>query len=120
MMNNFWNQRRLLLNVMQGFLKQAGEATPKTSPYGREAVNALKYYQMYYSVHKKLVYGESIAQTNQFIMSLAADVGFTARSTVYAPDLQYKGYWTEVDPRAYHPIAQGAVILKHAEKENFD
>ena len=39
-------------------------ASPKTAPYGRQAVNALKFYGVYDEVLGKLVYGESIAQVN--------------------------------------------------------
>ena len=93
-------------------------ASPATAPYGRQAVNALKNAQLYSQVSGKLVYGESIAQANQFITSKAADVGFTAKSIVLAPDMKGQGKWIEVDKTSYDPIAQGVVILKHAEKEH--
>jgi len=99
-------------------VKKIAIASPKTAPYGRQAVNALKYYKLYDDVHKKLVYGESIAQTNQFITSEAADVGFTAKAIVLAPNMKDQGRWVEVPQEAYEPIAQAVVILKHAEKGN--
>ena len=95
-------------------------ASPETAPYGRQAVNALKYYRVYDTINPKLVYGESIAQVNQFISSKAADIGFTAKSAVLAPNLKDQGKWIEVDKTAYEPIAQGVVILKYAEAKHLD
>jgi molybdate transport system substrate-binding protein len=69
---------------------------------------------IYARVKNKLVYGESIAQVNQYLLMGAADIVFTARSVVGAPHLKNKGYWIAAPPSSYSPIAQGAVILKTA------
>lgn len=99
-------------------VKKVALANPKTAPYGRQAVNAMKHYKLYKETQSKLVYGESISQVNQFVATQAVDVGFTAKSAVLAPGLKEKGRWVEVDPGSYDPIAQGVVILKHAEGNN--
>ncbi len=91
---------------------------PKTSPYGRQAISALKHYQLYAPVSPKLVYGESIAQTNQFITSRAGDIGFTAKSVVMSPNTKNQGTWIEIEKDAYEPLAQAVVILKHAKIHN--
>lgn len=99
-------------------VKKIAIASPDTAPYGRQAINAVKHVQLYDQIENKLVYGESIAQVNQFITTGAADVGFTAKSVVLAPNMKDQGKWIEVDQNLYKPIAQSAVILKNAEKEN--
>ena len=99
-------------------VKRIAIANPKTAPYGRQAVNAIKHDNLYKEIDRKLVYGESIAQVNQFITTGAVDLGFTAKSVVLDPNLKEKGKWVEVDPNFYSPVAQGVVILKHAEKNN--
>lgn len=91
-------------------------ANPKTAPYGREAIRALAFYKLDKTVESKLVYGESISQTTQFIQTQAADIGFTAKSVVIAPELKKVGHWVEVPKSAYEPIAQGALVLKQADK----
>ncbi|MCI0695209.1 molybdate ABC transporter substrate-binding protein [candidate division KSB1 bacterium] len=99
--------------LLEDKIQKIAVANPKTAPYGAEAIKVLKHYQMYESVMPKLVYGESIAQVNQYIFSQAAEVGITAKSVVLSPQMRGKGKWLEIDPVAYSPIAQGAVILKH-------
>jgi molybdate transport system substrate-binding protein len=101
---------KILLNAKT---RKIAVANPKTAPYGAEAIKALKHFQIYESVTPKLVYGESIAQVNQYIFSQAAEVGITAKSVVLSPEMRGKGKWIEIDSTAYSPIAQGAVILKH-------
>ena len=64
------------------------------------------------AVKDKLVYGESISQVNQFVISKTADVGFTSMSVVLSPELKDKGRWFEVDKNSYSPINQGVVVIK--------
>lgn len=101
-------------------IKKIAIASPKTAPYGRQAVNAMKFYGLYPQAQGKLVYGESIAQANQFITTRAVDLGITAKSVVLAPNMKGQGTWAEIDQKSYEPIAQGAVILKRAQKRNLD
>lgn len=96
-------------------IKHVAVANPKTAPYGQAAVEVLTQLQIIDSVQSKLVYGESIAQVNQFITSGAAEIGFTAQSVVMAPKLQHLGNWISIDPQLYQPIAQGIVLIKRSD-----
>jgi molybdate transport system substrate-binding protein len=87
-------------------------AQPDIAPYGRAAREALKSHGLYKSLRPKLIYGESIAQVNQFISSGAADYGFTSLSTVRSRQFGGQGHWSEVDRAAYQPISQAACLLK--------
>lgn len=93
-------------------------ANPVNAPYGAAAIEALENYNLLDEVKSKLVYGESIAQTNQFINTKAAEVGFTAMSIVVAPKIKGIGRWIEVDSSSYTPIAQGVLLLNHSANQN--
>jgi len=95
-------------------IKYIAIANPKTAPYGEAAIHILKHYSLYDTLKHKLVYGESIAQTNQFITSKSASIGFTAQSVVLSPKMKNKGHWMAIDTNAYRPINQGVVMIKQA------
>jgi len=118
-----WTMKNLDLSKGINVLTDAGVqkiaiANPDLAPYGRQAVNALKFYRLYDSLQKELVLGESISQANQFISTGAADIGFTAKSVVLAPNMQDKGKWIEVDPQSYKAIAQGVIVLRYADQNH--
>ncbi|WP_138990733.1 molybdate ABC transporter substrate-binding protein [Larkinella sp. C7] len=87
-------------------------ANPKTAPYGAVAVNTLTQQNLLKSLQSKIVYGESISQVNQYLVSGAVDAGFTAKSVVLEPLLRGKGRWADV--KGAKPIAQGVVLLRKA------
>lgn len=87
-------------------------ANPATAPYGEAAVSFLNQKKWLAKVKPKLVYGESIAQVNQYVLTGAAELGFTAKSVVLDPSLTKRGHWIDLPPTGYKPIAQGVVILK--------
>ena len=99
-------------------IKSIAIANPKTAPYGSAAEAILKKYNLYSIVSSKLVTGESITQTSQFIATQNADIGFTAKAIVISPEMKGKGKWVELNAGDYPPIEQAAVLLKHAHENN--
>jgi len=87
-------------------------ANPKTAPYGEAAQLVLQNLALTETLQDKLVYGESISQVNQFVLSQSAEVGFTARSVVTSPRMQTTGQWIPVADSLYVPIAQAALLLQ--------
>lgn len=94
--------------LMSGKFNKLAIANPRTAPYGKAAVQALKAMELYQQVKNKLVYGENISQTLQFVQSGAADMGLVARAHV-----KHDMYW-EIDSYFHQPIVQKYVILKQS------
>lgn len=94
-----------------GFTKLA-IANPKIAPYGAAAVETMTKMGVYDAVKPKLVEGNSIGQTLQFVESSNAEVGFVAHSQVI---LKNEGSVWVVPDQLHEPIRQDAVLLKKGE-----
>jgi molybdate transport system substrate-binding protein len=90
-------------------------ANPKHAPYGMRAVEALKAAQVWDAVEKRLVFGENIAQTAQFVQTGNADIGIIALSLALAPAFAGAGSYTLIPADMHQPLRQGFVILKRGE-----
>jgi molybdate transport system substrate-binding protein len=93
-------------------VKKVAIANPRHAPYGRAAEAALRSLGAWDSVKEKLVLGENIAQTAQFVQSGAADAGVIALALALAPEMAAAGRWAEIPLSAYPPMRQGGVVLK--------
>lgn len=85
-------------------------ADPETAPYGRAAVETLTALGLVDAVTPKLVTGENISQTLQFVESGNAELGFVAASQVVGKS----GVWI-VPAELFEPIRQDAVLLTSGE-----
>lgn len=97
-------------------VKKIAIANPQHAPYGRAAVAAMKSLKVYDQAAPKLVYGENIAQTAQFVQSGAADIGIIALSLAIAPQMRAAGRYWEIPLDAYPKMEQGGIILKWAKE----
>lgn len=93
-------------------------ANPELAPYGEQAVKAFQYFGIAADLQGKLVFGESVSQTNQYILSGAVEVGLTAKSVVLSPNIDIKGSWIDIPTEAYEPIRQGLVITKYGAEQH--
>ncbi len=93
-------------------LRHFAIANPAHAPYGRAAEAAMRSLGVDDGLKDKLVLGENIAQTLQFIQSGAADAGIVALSLAMAPPMAGQGRYWGVPLDAYPRLEQGGVILK--------
>ena len=83
-------------------------ANPVTAPYGAAAVEALTALGLHEQLRPKIVQGNNIAQTYQFVATGNAELGFVAVSQIAGHD---RGSRWPVPETLYTPIAQDAVLL---------
>lgn len=93
-------------------------ANPAIAPYGKAAMEALHKYNIADKIKSKIVYGENIAQVNNYITAGVVTLGFTSQSFIMDAVQKDPFYWSIIDPKLYSPIQQGMVILKHSRGNN--
>lgn len=92
-------------------------ANPKTAPYGAAAKDVLQNIEQWQRLHHKLVSGENISQTLQFVSSGSATAGFVAQSLLINKNINYACLWN-IPETLYSPIKQKMVVLsRSADKE---
>jgi molybdate transport system substrate-binding protein len=89
-------------------------ANPATAPYGRAAEAALRGLGLYDRVAGKLVLGDNVAQTLQFVQSGSAEAGVVALSLALAPATRASGRFVNVPLEAYPRMEQAGTILRTA------
>lgn len=89
-------------------------ANPKHAPYGKRAEEALRAAGLWDKVEPKLIYGENIAATAQYVQTGNAQVGLIALSLAVNPELASKGGYALIDDKLHSPLEQGFVITKRA------
>ena len=96
-------------------IRKIAIANPAHAPYGKRAMEALEHYHLVSSVQSKLVLGENISQTAQFVTSGAADMGIIALSLALSPTMKRMGgKYFLVPEESHQPLLQGAVITRRA------
>lgn len=89
-------------------------ANPKHAPYGKRAEEALRALNLWEKIKPKLVYGENIAHTAQFVQTGNAQVGIIALALVINPELASKGGYWLIPDTLHAPLEQGFIITRRA------
>jgi molybdate transport system substrate-binding protein len=119
--------RLVLWSAKPGFVDARGEvlkkgdfnklalANPKTAPYGSAALEVMKKLGVQEALQPKIVQGENISQTFQFVSTGNAEVGFVALSQVWQDGVLKSGSAWIVPADLYAPIRQDAILLAKGE-----
>jgi molybdate transport system substrate-binding protein len=88
-------------------IRRIAIANPEVAPYGKAARAALQRAGVWERIRDKLVFGENIAQTMQFVESGNAQVGLVSSAHLAG---RQAGWMLPAD--AYPPIEQGAILIR--------
>ena len=111
----FDGSKLTLESLADAKFKRIAMANPKHAPYGKRAEEALRASGVWGKVESRLVFGENIAHTAQFVQTGNAEVGILALSLVLSPELADKGSYYLIPEKLHQPLEQGFVITKRAE-----
>lgn len=89
-------------------------ANPAHAPYGLRAEEALRSVGVWEALRPKLVYGETIRHTLQFLQSGAAEAGLVARSIAEVPEID----WAPIDPSLHRPLNQAVAVVARSPRRD--
>ncbi len=99
--------------ILQHFNQPLALANPRLAPYGLAAKQVLQAQGLWQRWQQRLIRGENISQTFQFVRSGNVKLGFVAWSQLQQPGKQPTGSWWLPARSLYQPVAQQAVLLRN-------
>lgn len=97
-----------LVDLTSPAVKRVAIANPEHAPYGQAAKEALLSAGVWEAVQPKLVLGENVRQTLQFIQTGDAAVGIVALSIADVPEVSY----TLIPAELHQPINQAMAVIR--------
>ena len=91
-------------------VRRVAIANPQHAPYGKAAEEALRTVGVWDTVKPKLVYGENIRHTLQFLQTGAAEAGIVALSVANVPEIEY----VPIDGALHAPLNQVAAVVRRS------
>ncbi len=107
-------EKMTLASLTDSKITRIAIANPQHAPYGQRAEEALRAAGVWSQIAPKLVYGENIAQTAQFVQTGNAQVGLLALSLALSPPLAKQGSYWLIPDTLHQPLEQGFIITRRA------
>lgn len=98
--------------LKNGSFRKIAYASPKLAPYGAAAEQVIDKLGLTSAFISKVVQGESLAQTFNFVQTANAELGFVALSQVLEGGKLKSGSVWRIPQDLYTPIKQDAVLLQ--------
>ena len=89
-------------------------AKPELAPYGKAALEYLRAEGLWEIAKDKLVYGDNVGVATNYVVTGAADLGFTALSLAKSTEVAKETSYILIKEGLYEPIAQRMILIKGA------
>lgn len=109
---NYFSSAGNALSSLPVDMQHLAIANAKLAPYGRAAEEVLHALQLWDTYEQRLVRGENIGHTFQYVYSGNAEAGLLASAQIQDPQHPAVGSLWVVPEDLYAPIEQQAVLLK--------
>ncbi|TCS40313.1 molybdate ABC transporter substrate-binding protein [Reinekea marinisedimentorum] len=112
----YWSMQKGL-EAEEDFKKSLAEvehvaiANPKNAPYGAAAMDVMNELGVYQQAAEKLVEGNNIGQTYQYVSSKTVEAGFVALSQIYVDGRVAEGSAWLVPSSLHRVLNQDAILL---------
>lgn len=104
--------------IVSDKVKKIAIPNPNIAPYGKASEELIHNWGVYKKIVPKLVFGESVGQTNQFIKMNAVDIGFTSKSILFSDKLKLpKENYVEINDTLYSPLMHQLVIVSNTKEQ---
>lgn len=101
-------QATRLEDLLDPSIGRVAIANPEHAPYGVAAMQALQSAGLWERIQPRLVYGENVRQTLQFVQTGNVPVGIVALSIADVPEVS----WTGIDAQLHEPINQAMAVIR--------
>lgn len=101
-------------DLLANNIKHVAIANPDHAPYGVAAMQALQSAGVWDKLQVKLVYGENVRQTLQYVQSGEAEAGIVALSVANVPEIT----WTLVDDALHKPLDQALAVMTSSKQSD--
>lgn len=88
-------------------------AKPDVAPYGKATVESLQALGIWKDIEARVIYGQNVSQTKQYVATGNAEVGFIPLALVKPGE----GSYLEVGDELHQPIDQALGIIKESTKQ---
>jgi molybdate transport system substrate-binding protein len=88
-------------------------AKPDVAPYGQAAVESLRALNLWAQIEPKVIYGQNVSQTKQYVATGNAEVAFIPLALVKPGE----GNYVELDERLHQPIDQALAVVGGSMKQ---
>ena len=101
-----------LTSLLHANFERIAIANPRHAPYGMRAKEVLQQAGLWTQLTSKIIYGDSVSHTAQFIVNRHVDAGIVALSLVKSASNSSKASYLLIPQTLHSPLIQGFIVTQ--------